>query len=592
MVKDREKLDEEYKWNLEKLFDSDEQWEKEFERVSKRINELEEFEGKVTDSGEVLERFLGLREEIKRSMEELRSYANKKYDEDTRKDDYQGMKSRAGSLASRLSSATSFFSPEMQEAGRERVEEMMDGNPSLKQYKHFFDDILRFKPYTRSQEVEEVLADLGDVLDAPDSAFKALMNADMTFPEVEMPEGGKIEITQSNFTKLLKNSNRDFRGTVYRSFYGELNSIRNTVATNFEKNIRRNVKMAGIKGFDSAREAALFSSNIPLEVYDNLVDTVESNLDPLHTHLELKKKVLEVDELRPEDVYMPVASTESPEIDYETAKKHVIEAVEPLGGRYQEAMREGLESGWVDVYENRGKRSGAYSSSTYDAPPYILMNYQDDVSSMYTLAHELGHSMHSYYSKQNQPFVYYNYGIFVAEVASTVNEALLTRHLMENAEDPAVREHALSHYLENFRNTLFRQTMFADFEKKVHEEIENENALTPGKLDKIYGGLKEKYHSPLNLDEDIKKEWMRIPHFYYNFYVYKYATGISAAETLVEKILEDGPEDYLEFLATGSAKYPVEALKIAGVDMTESEPVETAINRYREHVKQAESLDL
>ena len=592
MVKEREEINSRYRWNLEKLFSSDEEWEKEFEKVSGKIERLENFEGRVTESGETLENFLKLREEVKRSMEDIRSYASKKYDEDTRRDRYQGMKSRAGTLASRVSSALSFFSPEIQEAGRERIEELIEENPGLKEYRHFFDDILRFKPYTRSQEVEEVLADLGDVLDAPDSAFKALMNADMTFPEVERPEGDKVEITQSNFTKLLKNSDREFRTRVYSSFYGELDSVRNTVATNFEKNIRRNVKLAGIKKFDSAREAALFSSNIPLEVYDNLVDTVESNLGPLHSHLELKKEVLGLEELKPEDVYMPVADSESPEISYQQAKQHVIEAVEPLGEKYQEAMREGLESGWVDVYENRGKRSGAYSSATYDASPFILMNYQDDVSSMYTLAHELGHSMHSYFSKQNQPYQYFSYGIFVAEVASTVNEALLTRHLMENADDPALREHALSHYLENFRNTLYRQTMFASFEREVHEQIEKGKALTPGKLDELYGGLKEKYHSPLKLDENIRKEWMRIPHFYYNFYVYKYATGISAAETLVEKILEDGPEDYLEFLSTGSAEYPVDALKIAGVDMTSSKPVKTAINRYRDHVRKAKSLDL
>ena len=588
MVREREEISEEYKWSLEPLFDSDEEWENEFEKTSEKIKELEKFEGRVTDSPETLKKFLSLRNEVKKSLEDIRSYASKKYDEDTRRDKYQGMKSRAATLSSKLSSTLSFFHPEVQEAGRDRIEELMEEDERLEDYRHFLDDILRFKPHTRSQEVEEVVADLGDVLDAPDSAYKALMNADMEFPEVETPEGGGVEITQSNFTKLLKNSDREFRHRVYASFYREIDSVTNTVATNFEKNIRRNVKMAGIRNFDSARKASLFSSNIPVDVYDNLVDTVESNLEPLHRHLELKKQVLDVDSLKPEDVYMPVADSESPEIDFEEAKEHVLEAVKPLGDEYQEVAREGLEGGWVDVYENRGKRSGAYSSSTYRSPPYILMNYQDDVSSMYTLAHELGHSMHSYFSSGEQPFVYYNYGIFVAEVASTVNEALLTRHLLRNSDDERLRQHALSHYLENFRNTLYRQTMFADFEQRVHEKVEDGEALTPAKLDQMYRSLKEEFHAPVELDEHIRKEWMRIPHFYYNFYVYQYATGISAAETLVEKILEEGAEDYIQFLSLGSARYPVEALKVAGVDMTSSEPVETAIQRYREHLEQAE----
>jgi len=588
MVKARDQVEEKYKWDLDKLFESDEGWEEAFKEVSKGIEKLEIYEGKVTESPETLLELLELREDLKRTVSDLSSYANKKYDQDTRKDKYQAMKSRVSTLSSKLSSNLSFIDPEIQSAGRERIDKLMEENRDLEVYKHFFDNILRFKPHTRSHEVEEVLANLGDVLDAPDTAFKAMMNADMEFPTVEKPSGESVEITQSNFTNLLKNQERGFRSQVHEQFYSKLNSVENTIATNFEKNIRRNVKMADIKNFESARKASLFSSNVPVDVYDNLVGAVEGNLDPLHSHLELKKQVLEVDKLRPEDVYMPVVNSEGPEISYEKAKEHVIEAVAPLGEEYQEAMKNGLNSGWVDVYENKGKRSGAYSSATYDSQPYILMNYQDDVSSMYTLAHELGHSMHSYYTQKNQPYVYSSYSIFVAEVASTVNEALLTRHLLENAENEELRKHALSHYLENFRNTLFRQAMFADFEKKVHDKVEEGEALTSGSLTKQYGELKEKYHKPVELDEYIKTEWMRIPHFYYNFYVYQYSTGISAAETLVEKIISEGSEDYIEFLSTGSREYPVDALRIAGVDMESPQPVETAIEKYSEYVKKAE----
>jgi oligoendopeptidase F len=590
MVSEREEIDEEYKWNLDSLFRSDEAWEEKFEETSEKIEELEEYEDRATESAETLLEVLNMREELKRSVEDLNSYASKKYDEDTRRDEYQAMKSRASQLSSKLASALSFLEPEIQDAGREKLEEFMEQEEGLKTYEHFFDDILRFRPHTRSKEVENVIADLGDVLDAPDSAYKALMNADLDFPELEDSEDEKVEITQGNFTKLMRREDREFRKQVHEKFYSEIAEVKNAVGTNFEKNIKRNVKLASIRDHESARKASLFRNNVPVEVYDNLVGTVESNLDALHQHLELKQEARDLDGLKPYDVYMPVTESDSPEISFEDARSHVLAALEPLGEEYVDTVREGLDSGWVDVYENRGKRSGAYSSATYDSHPYILMNYQDDVSSMYTLAHELGHSMHSYYTKREQPYVYSSYSIFVAEVASTVNEALLTRHLLENAESKELKRHALNHYLENFRNTLYRQTMFAHLEKQVHEEVESGNALTPGKVTEMYSDLKQEYHRPVELDELIAMEWMRIPHFYYNFYVYQYATGISAAEKLVEEILEEGPEDFIEFLKAGASDYPVEVLRRAGVDMTESEPVESAVEAYRENLEEAEEL--
>ena len=589
MVQEREEIDDEYKWNLEEMFPSEEAWKETFEEASQEVEKFEQYKGRVTESGETLLEVIKLREEVKRKIKDLSSYAQMRYDQDTRNQEYQALKSKASTLSSEFSSAVSFIEPEIQDAGEERIKELIDEEEGLEIYRHYFDDVLRFRPHTLSKDEEKLVSSLGDVLDAPDDAYKMLMNADMTFPEVETPEGEEVEITQSNFTKFLKNEDREFRKEVYEKFYDEIDTVSNTVTSTFQKNVKRNVKMADIRSYDSAREASLFNSNIPVDVYDNLVDSVEANLDALHKHLELKESVLEVDQLGMQDVYMPVATSEEPEIDFEEAKEYVLKAVEPLGEEYQEAMREGLESGWVDVYENRGKRAGAYSGGTYDSMPYILLNYQDDVNSMYTLAHELGHSMHSHFSTGNQPYVYGGYKIFVAEVASTVNEALLTRYLMENAPEK-IRKHALSHYLENFRNTLFRQTMFADFEQKVHEEIEDGEALTSGKLNDMYRGLKEDYYRPAEIDERIEREWMRIPHFYYNFYVFQYATGISAAETLVEKIKEEGPEDYIEFLKTGSSKYPLEALKVAGIDMEDPEAVEKAIKHYREHVEKGEKM--
>ncbi len=589
MVKERKDIEDEYKWDLEKMFESDEAWHESFEQASERLDEFERFQGRVTESGETLLEVLKLREEVKREIKDLSAYARMRYDQDTREQEYQAMKSKASTLYSEFSSAVSFIQPEIQDAGRERIDELIDEEEGLEVYRHYFDNVLRFTPHTLSKSEEKLVSSLGDVLDAPDDAYRMLMNADMTFPEVETPEGENVEITQSNFTKFLKNEDREFRTEVYQTFYDRIETVTNTVTSTFQKNVKRNVKMAEIRDYESARKASLFSSNIPVEVYDNLVDAVHDNLDALHDHLELKQNVLEVDELGMQDVYMPVATSEEPEVSYEDAKEYILEAVAPLGDEYQKVMREGLENDWVDVYENRGKRSGAYSGGTYDSMPYILLNYQDDVNSMYTLAHELGHSMHSYFTTENQPYIYGDYKIFVAEVASTVNEALLTRYLLENAPEE-IRRHALSHYLENFRTTLFRQTMFADFEQHVHEEVEEGEALNSKKLNEMYGGLKEEFYRPADVDDRIRKEWMRIPHFYYNFYVFQYSTGISAAETLVEKIIQEGPEDYIDFLKTGSSEYPIDALKIAGVDMEEERPVEKAIEHYRNNVEKGKDM--
>lgn len=588
MVREREEIPEEYKWDLEKVYENRDEWESDFEELSERVDELEQYRGRLGESGETLLEALKLREELMRKMSMVAAYARMRSHEDTRDQEHQAMSTRASSLQTELGSRASFFSPEIQEIGRERLEEMMSNVDELEEYEHYFDDVLRMKDHTLSEEVEELLADLGDVMGASEEVYSMLTNADLKFPEVTRGEE-EVEITQNNFTTLLQERDRELRKEVYEKFYDRFNEYQHTIGTTIQKTVRKHVKLARQRNFESAREAALKPSSIPLEVYDNLVDTVESNLQPLQDHAELKKQILGVDSLEMYDIYMPTTKTESPEIEYEEAKKHVLEAIAPLGEEYQEAARKGLESRWVDVYENRGKRSGAYSGGTYDTPPYILMNYQGDINSMYTLAHELGHSMHSYFTTDEQPYIYGDYELFVAEVASTVNEALLTAHLLENVEDDRFRRHVLSHNLENFRNTLYRQTMFAAFEQEIHERVENGEALTPDGLDELYGEKKSKYYG-LEADGRIKKEWMRIPHFYYNFYVYQYATGISAATALAAQIRDGDAEPYLEFLKSGSSKYPIQLLKDAGVDLTSSEPIEKAIETYADYVREMEKL--
>ncbi|QSG07857.1 oligoendopeptidase F [Halapricum desulfuricans] len=593
-VPERSDVETEYTWELEALYADDDEWETAFEQVSERIDDLAAFEGRATDDAETLLATLETFEDVMRQVENVVAYARMRRDEDTRDSDYQALFARAQSLHSRASSAASFLDPEIQSCTREEIDAMIDAAPALEEYEHYFDDVLRMKDHTRSAEVEELLADLGEVLGAPSEVYNMLTNADMTFPSVEDPEGEPIEITLNNFTTLQKRQDRAFRREVYEQFYDEWETLRNAVGAAHKNSVKTDVKTARARNYETAREAALDGPNVPTEVYDTLVETVHDNLDALHRHADLKRQIIDGDELRMWDLYVPLTETESPEIDYEQACEYVTEAVAPLGEDYQSRLAEGLDSRWVDVYETRGKQSGAYSGGTYESQPYILLNYQDDVESMYTLAHELGHSLHSEYTSDEQPYVYADYEIFVAEVASTVNETLLTHHLLETVEDERLRRHVLNEYLERFRSTLYRQTMFAEFEQQTHELAEAGEALTAEQLDELYADLKGEYYEPAELDDRIAREWMRIPHFYRAFYVYQYATGISAAVALVESILdEDDPgaaDRYLEFLSRGSRAYPLELLRDAGVDMAEPDPVEAATGVYTEYLDEMASL--
>jgi len=594
-VPERAEIDEEYKWSIDSIYADDEAWEAAYEDVEERLDDLRAYEGRATESAATLRELLDTYEAVFREVSKVTSYARLRSNEDTRDQEYQAMSSKAQALSAEASSASSYLEPELQELEWSDVEDMIDEEPALAAYEHYLDDVLRMKPHTRSAEVEELLADLSEVTGAAGEAYSMLSNADMTFPTVEDPDGDEVEISQGNFTTLLQKPDREFRRRVHEEFYSEWETVRNTVGTTLAKSVKKDVKMAEARNYDSARQAALNGPNVPVEVYDTLVDTVRDNLDSLGRHADLKRRALDVDTLEMWDLYMSLTGDEGPEISYEEAKEHVVEAVAPLGEAYQRRMAEGLESRWVDVYENRGKRSGAYSAGTYDTQPFIMMNYQDDVSSMYTLAHELGHSMHSELAKEAQPWQYADYEIFVAEVASTVNETLLTRHLLENAESDELRVHALDQYLERFRSTLFRQTMFAAFEQAIHEHDEAGKPLTPDAFDELYGDLKAEFygHVDANVDEHIRREWMRIPHFYYNFYVYQYSTGISAAAAIVDRIEAEGEvaaEEYRTALRAGGSEYPIDVLEIAGIDMTDSEPIESAIGVYDDYLDEAEAL--
>ncbi len=592
-VPDRSEVAEEYTWDLESIYASDDDWEAAYAAATERVEELSNYEGQVTDDAETLRTVLELRDELMREISTVAAYARMRRDEDTTNQEYQALTARSQSLAADAQSAASFIEPELQELTREEFEAMAETEPALETYDHYVDDVLRMKPHTRSAEVEELLAELGEITGATGEVYTMLSNADMGFPTVEDPDGESVTITQSNVVNLLKRPDREFRQRVYESYFDEWASMRNTVAATYKNSVKADVKLAQARNYDTAREAALDGPNVPVSVYDTLVETVHDNIDTLHHHAELKREALEVDELRMWDLYMPLTGGEGPDVEYDQATTYVVDALEPLGEDYQSRVAEGLDSRWVDVYENDGKQSGAYSGGTYDTQPFILMNYQDDISSMYTLAHELGHSMHSELTKDEQPYVYSGYEIFVAEVASTVNEALLTNHLLESVDDPEFRRAVLNEFVERVRSTLYRQTLFAEFEHRAHELEEAGEPLTADRLDELYRGLKETYYEPAVVDDRIAREWMRIPHFYRAFYVYQYATGISAALAITDRIFEEGESaatDYLDFLRRGSREYPLELLEIAGVDMSRSEPVERALGTYGERLEEFETL--
>jgi oligoendopeptidase F len=586
-VPDRSEIDAEYTWDLGSLFADDEAWEDGLEEAEAMLEDLRAFDSEATADAESLLSLLETHEAVMRQVSDVRFYAQARSVEDTRDGDAQAMSTRADSLQATAKEAASFIEPAIQDLGPEEVQGLMATEPALEEYDHYLDDVRRTRSHTRSPEVESLLAELGDVTDAPEEVFSMLANADMDFPTVEGPDGDSHEITRSNFQTLMRNPDRDFRQRVYEAFFDEWATVRNAVATTFRKNVTADRKLARARNYETAREEALDEPNVPVEVYDTLVDTVRDNLGPLHRQIELKRDVLGADEFRMWDVWVPMAEGESPDIPYEQACEWIEDAVAPLGEDYQDRLAAGLDSRWIDVYETTGKRSGAFSGGTYDSQPYIMLNYQDDVASLFTLAHELGHSLHTELANETQPWIYHEYELFVAEIASTVTERLLTHHLLDVLDDEHLRQHVLNESLKRIRGTLFFQTMFAEFEHEVHRLAAEGTPLTPDRIDETFRDQVEAYYAPGVVDDRFARLWMEVPHFYMGYYVYKYATGISAAMAIADRILESGEGaagPYREMLRLGSKKYPLDLLDGVGVDLTEPDPIEAAIGVYDEYV--------
>lgn len=593
-TKSRDQIDQRYKWNIEEMYPDEEQWKVDYKTVEEKAKDFAVYSGRLGESPQVLLEAIQKKDTIWLILEKVYTYARMKKDEDNRVTRYQAMSDKAGSLIAKASSYLSFFTPELLEIPEEKLKSFLAAEQGLKLYEHAINDILREKAHVLSKAEENLMAQFSEIAGATNDVFTMINNADIKFGSIIDEDGDEVEVTHGRYIGFMESHDRRVRKEAFEHMYKAFGDLKNTLATTYNYNTKTDVITARIRKYGSAREAALSGDDIPVEVYDNLIDTVNSRLDLLHRYVEVRRKLLGVDQVHMYDMYVPLVEMPKEEIPYEKALDLMRTGLAPLGEHYIDKMNAGIESGWIDVFENEGKTSGAYSFGSYDSMPYILLNYNGKLKDVFTIVHEMGHSMHSYYTRKNQPFVYGGHSIFTAEVASTVNEALLMHHLLNNSKDPQEKKYLLNLYIEEFRTTLFRQTMFAEFEKLTHEAVENGEVLTAEWLSDEYGKLNRKYYGDqVSYDPEIAMEWARIPHFYRAFYVYKYATGYSAAAAISSKILNEGVaarDAYIEFLKSGESDYPIELLKIAGVDMSKREPIIQAMDAFEKLIVEIEKL--
>ncbi|HEX2915887.1 MAG TPA: oligoendopeptidase F [Chloroflexia bacterium] len=590
----RSEIPVEFTWNLESMYANNDLWQKDFEWVGERLPGIEAYRGHLSESAKMLFGALKMQDEVGTKLESLAVYAQMRKDEDNTNSTYVAMADRSMSLWAQFAGSTSFITPEILEIPDEKLNSFLQEEPNLRLYEHYIQQILREKAHIRSAEVEEVLAQSLEVGMGPGNIYNMFTNADLKFPTIKDADGNEVEVTKGRFIDFMESSDRRVRRDAYEVFYDTFGRYSNTIGSTYAASVKKDIFYARTHNYKSALEAALSPENIPLEVYDSLVETVNRNLGLLHRYLHLRKKLLGVEDLRPYDLYTPLIPQARKKFTYQEATDTVLQGLSVLGEDYVQEVGKGIKSRWIDVYENIGKTSGAYSSGSFTSQPFILMNYQDNLDSVFTLAHELGHSLHSLYTNRTQPFIYANYSLFVAEVASTTNEALLTHYLLGKTTDKEVRLYLINNELEKFRGTLYRQTLFAEFERVAHTMVEEGQALTPEKLNELYSDLIKRYYGPdLLVDDRISMEWMRIPHFYRAYYVYQYATGISAATALSQQMIQEGEpavKRYRKFLTTGSSDYPTNLLAQAGVDMTHPEPVQLALDYFNELLSEMERL--
>lgn len=593
----REEVNARCKWAIEDLYKNDEDWKSDYELLKSRIPELAKFRGRLGESAQVLLSMQKLSDELNQLLEKVYVYANQRLHENTDNSTYQNLASQAQGLLVELSESMSFVEPELMELPDGTIETFLKENKELSVYRQYFENIIRQKKHVLPTEQEALLAAMGDVAESPKDIFSMFNNADICFPEITGEDGHPVQVTHGRYMSLMQSDNRQMRKSAFEAMYGVYGDWRNTLAAMYRANVKQEAFLAKAHKYTSDLEAALDGSHIPIKVYEQLIEAVHESMPLMYRYMKLRKKLLGVDELHMYDLYVPMTEQDHSEIPFEQAKETVLEGLAPMGEEYLNLLREGFDHGWIDVYENQGKRTGAYSWGAYGTHPYVLLNYQGTLHDVFTLAHEMGHALHSWYSDEHQPYIYAGYRIFVAEVASTCNEALLIHHLMEQSKKAGDRKktmYLINYFLEQFRTTLFRQTMFAEFEKITHSLQEQGETLTADRLCEIYYDLNKLYFGDeICVDREIAMEWARIPHFYTPFYVYQYATGFSAAIALSKRILEKGEpavEQYKKFLKGGSSMYPLELLKMAGVDMEQKAPVQDALAVFAQYLDEMERL--
>ena len=581
-------------WDLESIYPTPDAWEKDFNFINDELPKLSAYEGKLSDSAQTLYEALDFDSRLSEVLGRLAVYASMRADEDTANQTNQAREARINMLGAKAGAASAFLTPEILAIPQERLESFLSEEPRLELYRHTLDELLRRKPHVRSAEVEALLAEASETLYAPAQIFGMVNDADLKLPIIKNSKGEDVQLSKGNYILYMEDRDRRVRKDAVEGMHSTFYKQRNTLAATLNGHVKSQIFRARARRYDSAIEAALDANNIPVSVYENLLETVRNNIGVLNRYLALRKKVLGLEDLHMYDLYVPIVAEVEYKVRFEQAKETVAKALAPLGKDYVEDMVRGFNSRWIDVLENEGKRGGAYSSGTYGTHPFVLLNYQENLDNMFTLAHEFGHSMHSFYTRRTQPYPYGDYTIFVAEVASTLNEALLTHHLLQTVTDKPLRMYIINHYLEGFRATLYRQTLFADFERQIHAMAEAGEALTAESLSKVYKDLNVAYYGgETNVDDLTEIEWARIPHFYYNFYVFQYATGISASAALAQQIVSEGQpavERYRRFLTRGSSDYSINLLRDAGVDMTSPAPVQQALELFGRYVGEMEKL--
>lgn len=589
----RQEIEEQYKWDLTTIFKTDDEFSREIEVVKEEIETLKTYKGKIVTSAENLYEYLTNSDTIERRMYKLYYYAHLKHDEDTTNPKYQELLGQINNVLQKHSEITSYVIPEMLSISYEQIKDYYNIEPKLLDYEFNLECIYRYKEHTLDEKQEKLLSTLSKIFDSPENSYDALTDSDLTFGNINV-DGKEIELTESNYSKYIKHKDKEVRKNAFTKLFSKYGEFKNTITSTFKGNIEVLTQTAKIRNHNSSIEASLFADNIDVSVYNNLITTVSNNMDKIFKYYNLKKKVLNIDEFHIYDVYLDMIPSFDKNYSFSEAKELVLKSLNILGEDYVKNLNKAFDERWIDIYNNKGKRGGAYSSGFYDTNPFVLLNYEGTYHDVSTLAHELGHSMHTYYSCKNNNYNNSSYKIFVAEVASTVNELLLAKYMLKNSKEKEEKLYILNQLLELFKSTIYRQTMFAEFEQAMHKKVENDEVLTYENISEYYYNLNKKYFGEsLILDDLIKYEWERIPHFYYNFYVYKYAIGLSVACKIVTDILENKEnaiENYLNFLKSGGSDYPANELKLANVDVTKPEVIESALNMFEDTIDEFEKL--